>query len=145
MRRATDLDRDVGHIPGAQNMRLEDIRAHLPELAPSKNRPVRLMCRTDRRSSEAAAILAAAGFADTRVIRGEMTVWRANGWTVQRSRGANVRTPGRAGNGLGAQTSGVRPWRTETHAPVRHRMLTVDWRDHESGRRTCSATKPVPP
>ena len=38
--------------------------------------------RTDKRSAQAARLLADAGFTDAQVIRGGMTAWRAHGWPV---------------------------------------------------------------
>jgi uncharacterized membrane protein YdjX (TVP38/TMEM64 family)/rhodanese-related sulfurtransferase len=80
VRPAADFNGEWGHIPGARSVPLEDLPARLDELEPG--RPVRLVCRTDRRSAQAAALLAKAGFADARVIQGGMTAWRARGWPV---------------------------------------------------------------
>jgi uncharacterized membrane protein YdjX (TVP38/TMEM64 family) len=80
VRPVTDFNGEWGHIPGARSLPLEDLPTQLDGL--ELDRPVRLVCRTDRRSTQAAAILAKAGFADARVIRGGMTEWRAQGWPV---------------------------------------------------------------
>jgi rhodanese-related sulfurtransferase len=60
---------------------LEDLPGRLGEFEPE--RPVRLVCRTDRRSAQAESILAKAGFADVRIIQGGMTAWRDRGWPVE--------------------------------------------------------------
>ena len=80
VRPATDFNGEWGHIAGARSLPLEELPARLDDLEP--DRPVRLVCRTDRRSTQAAAMLAKAGFADARVIQGGMTAWRAQGWPV---------------------------------------------------------------
>jgi uncharacterized membrane protein YdjX (TVP38/TMEM64 family)/rhodanese-related sulfurtransferase len=80
VRPAADFSGEWGHIPGARSIPLEDLPARLDDLEPDG--PVRLVCRTDRRSTQAAAMLAKAGFADARVIQGGMTAWRAQGWPV---------------------------------------------------------------
>jgi uncharacterized membrane protein YdjX (TVP38/TMEM64 family)/rhodanese-related sulfurtransferase len=80
VRLAADFNGEWGHIPGARSMPLEDLPARLGDL--ELDRPVRLVCRTDRRSAQAAAVLTRAGFADARVVRGGMTAWRAHGWPV---------------------------------------------------------------
>lgn len=73
-----------GHIAGARSLPLEELSARLAELEDRKQRPIRLVCRTDSRSAEAAQLLANAGYIDVRVIRGGMTAWRDNGWPVVR-------------------------------------------------------------
>jgi uncharacterized membrane protein YdjX (TVP38/TMEM64 family) len=82
VRPAADFTGEQGHIAGARNVPLEELPARLAELEDRKQRPIRLLCRTDRRSAQAARLLAEAGFADARVIQGGMTAWRANGWPV---------------------------------------------------------------
>lgn len=84
VRTASDFAGEWGHIPGAQNLPLEDLPQRLPELAQHKQRAVRLVCRTDRRSTLAARLLTEAGFTDVRVIRGGMTAWRAMNGLHQR-------------------------------------------------------------
>jgi rhodanese-related sulfurtransferase len=75
-----------GHIAGALNIPLEELAARQGELESGRGRAVLLVCTTDRRSSRAAALLAAAGFAQVQVVQGGMTAWRAKGWPVE---GAN--------------------------------------------------------
>lgn len=82
VRSAADFTGEWGHIQGARNVPLEELPQRLAELDNRKRRPIRLVCRTDRRSTEAARLLGAAGFADAQVIRGGMAAWRANGWPV---------------------------------------------------------------
>ena len=74
-----------GHIAGARNMPLEELPSRLFELDGHQQRCIRLVCRTDRRSSAAAQVLAEAGFSDARAVRGGMTAWQANGWPTTRS------------------------------------------------------------
>ena len=82
VRPASDFNGDWGHIRGARNMPLEELPGRIAELDDRKHRPIRLICRTDRRSAQAARLLAEAGFSDARTIQGGMTAWRANGWPV---------------------------------------------------------------
>lgn len=82
VRAAAEFNGDLGHIPQACNLPLEELSERLTELESRKNRPVRLICRTDRRSAQAARLLAEAGFSDAQVIRGGMTAWRAHGRAV---------------------------------------------------------------
>ena len=46
------------------------------EIKALKDRPITLVCRTDKRSASAAAILREAGFRDVRVLRGGMEQWQ---------------------------------------------------------------------
>jgi uncharacterized membrane protein YdjX (TVP38/TMEM64 family)/rhodanese-related sulfurtransferase len=82
VRTANEFTGQQGHIASARNVPLEELPARLAELEDCKARPVRLVCRTDRRSAQAAKLLNEAGFADAQVIQGGMTVWNANGWPV---------------------------------------------------------------
>ena len=87
VRTAADFTGEQGHIAGALSLPLEVLSAQLAEpaeLADHKQRPIRLVCRTDRRSAQAARLLAEAGYSDVRVIRGGMTAWQAKGWPVKR-------------------------------------------------------------
>ncbi len=87
VRPAADFTGEQGHIAGALSLPLEVLSAQLAEpaeLADHKQRPIRLVCRTDRRSAQAARLLAEAGYSDVRVIRGGMTAWQAKGWPVKR-------------------------------------------------------------
>jgi len=83
VRSAAEFVGEQGHIAAARNIPLDELPARLAELEDHKQRPIRLLCRTDRRSAQAARILAEAGFADAQVIQGGMTAWRAKGWPVE--------------------------------------------------------------
>jgi uncharacterized membrane protein YdjX (TVP38/TMEM64 family)/rhodanese-related sulfurtransferase len=82
VRTAAEFTADLGHIAQARNIPLEELPARLAAFEDRKQRPVRLMCRTDRRSVQAARLLAEAGFSNTLVIRGGMTAWRAHACAV---------------------------------------------------------------
>jgi rhodanese-related sulfurtransferase len=69
----------LGHIPDSLNIPLTELSGRLTELAPLKQRPLVLVCRTDMRSAKAAELLRAAGFAKVEVLRGGMTAWRIRG------------------------------------------------------------------
>jgi rhodanese-related sulfurtransferase len=68
----------LGHIREAKNMPLDELSAHLPDLV-RDNRPVVVVCKTDRRSSMAAQQLQQAGMADVSVLHGGMERWRVLG------------------------------------------------------------------
>lgn len=82
VRTAAEFTADLGHIAQARNIPLEELPARLAAFEDRKQRPVRLMCLTDRRSVQAARLLAEAGFSNTLVVRGGMTAWRAHACAV---------------------------------------------------------------
>jgi uncharacterized membrane protein YdjX (TVP38/TMEM64 family)/rhodanese-related sulfurtransferase len=84
VRSAADFVGEQGHIACARNIPLEELPTRLAELAEYEERPVILVCRTDRRSSQAAQLLAREGFADVHVAKGGMTEWNARGFHVER-------------------------------------------------------------
>jgi rhodanese-related sulfurtransferase len=65
----------LGHIAHARNLPLGDLPHRIEELASLTEAPVVLVCRTDKRSASAAALLVAAGFSDVAVLRGGMVRW----------------------------------------------------------------------
>ena len=82
VRTPAEFTAGLGHIAQARNVPLEELPGRLAEFEDRKLRPVRLICRTDRRSSQAARLLAEAGFNNAQVVRGGMTAWCAHGWAV---------------------------------------------------------------
>lgn len=80
VRGASEFTGEGGHISGALNLALADLPNRLVELEDYKQSTIRLVCRTDRRSAQAAQLLTAAGFIDAQPVRGGMTAWHAKGW-----------------------------------------------------------------
>jgi rhodanese-related sulfurtransferase len=65
----------LGHIAGALNLPVGELSDRLGELDRLKDERVVLVCRHDRRSAQAAALLEAAGFRQVSVLRGGMVRW----------------------------------------------------------------------
>jgi uncharacterized membrane protein YdjX (TVP38/TMEM64 family) len=84
VRTAGDFVGEQGHIEGALNVPLEVLEERLEALGDDPERPIVLVCRTDRRSAKAAGLLARRGFAHVHVAQGGMTAWNAAGWPVVR-------------------------------------------------------------
>lgn len=68
-----------GHIHGAVNIPLDELAARLGELQGT----IIAVCRTDRRSAQAAILLQDAGNKDVTVMRGGMVEWNALGFDVE--------------------------------------------------------------
>jgi len=77
VRGADEFTGPLGHIEGAMNAPLPDFAAHMPALL-RQDKNLVMVCKTDRRSSAAAAQLRAAGAMNVAVLRGGMEGWRQN-------------------------------------------------------------------
>jgi rhodanese-related sulfurtransferase len=84
VRPAEAFSGELGHIDGAVNIPLEDLQRRMEELGDYLERPVAIVCRTDRMSAKAALLLTEEGFADVHVVRGGMTKWNEAGLPVIR-------------------------------------------------------------
>lgn len=82
VRTPAEFDGELGHIAGAINIPIDELPGRVAELEAWRQRTIVAMCRTDRRSSTAVAVLAANGFSDVEVAAGGMTRWRAKGYPV---------------------------------------------------------------
>lgn len=83
----------AGHIPGAVNIPLDQVRAVSNELARGTGNVVVLLCQAGSRASSAREILAAAGCTGLAVLTGGMNSWSGTGgqtatrdgrWTLER-------------------------------------------------------------
>ena len=73
----------LGHIETALNIPLGELPDRLIEINAHRNEPVIVVCRTEKRSADAAALLSEAGFRDVRVLRGGMERWIRDGLPVE--------------------------------------------------------------
>lgn len=71
-----------GHLPGAINVPLGELASRTADLA-APRQPIVVVCKTDRRSSRAAAALLAAGLRDVAVLRGGTDGWHAQGLALE--------------------------------------------------------------
>jgi uncharacterized membrane protein YdjX (TVP38/TMEM64 family)/rhodanese-related sulfurtransferase len=72
----------LGHIANARNVPLPEFPRRVAELGSLTETPVVLVCKTDKRSASAAAVLDEAGFRDVSVLRGGMVRWNEAGLPV---------------------------------------------------------------
>ena len=84
VRKAEEFSGEQGHIKNAKNIALEDMAAEIETLFDRTEKPIALICRTDRRSAKAAQLLAKNGFADVHVVKQGMTDWNKQGFDVER-------------------------------------------------------------
>ena len=77
-----------GHIEGALNVPLADLRARLAEIREIAAEAIVTVCRTDRRSAAAETQLREAGFNNLSVLRGGMVRWNELGFEVSGARPA---------------------------------------------------------
>ena len=71
-----------GHLPGAINVPLNDLAAHIDDIA-ARGQTVVVVCKTDRRSARAAVELMVAGISDVAVLRGGTDGWHAQGLALE--------------------------------------------------------------
>jgi len=75
VRTAEDFIGEQGHIDSAVNIAVEELTDRMNELTDYLERPIAIVCRTDKRSAKAALLLTKQGFHDVHVVRGGMTKW----------------------------------------------------------------------
>jgi uncharacterized membrane protein YdjX (TVP38/TMEM64 family) len=85
VRSPEEFNGPLGHVRGAINIPLGEFSARTAELGDETNRPIVLVCRTDKRSAAAAEILRAAGRGNIHVLRGGMEEWNRSGLLVDRA------------------------------------------------------------
>lgn len=73
----------LGHIPSALNIPLGELPQRLTEITTRVVQPFILVCKTDKRSAQAAKLLKEANFQDIYVLRGGMDQWNRNGFETE--------------------------------------------------------------
>ncbi|MEE8342630.1 MAG: VTT domain-containing protein [Gammaproteobacteria bacterium] len=84
VRTADDFIGEQGYITNARNIPVDDLPQRMGELEDYLERPIAIVCRTDKKSIKAALLLSEKGFADVHVVRGGMTKWHEEGLPVER-------------------------------------------------------------
>lgn len=69
----------AGHIAGARNIPLPELKQRLAELEDWRERPVAVVCRTDKRSAEAVRMLGEQGFKEPLLVKEGMQRWKNDG------------------------------------------------------------------
>ena len=82
VRNLADFNGEQGHIEQATLLPLEELSQRFTELEDYKNKAIVTICRTDRRSSEAAKMLSNSGFENVQVARMGMTDWNKHNYPL---------------------------------------------------------------
>lgn len=84
VRPAQDYAGPLGHVPGSKNIPLDELARRLPELEACRERPLAVICRTNRMSGKAVKLLREAGFRQPLLVSDGMIGWaqQTNGPTV---------------------------------------------------------------
>lgn len=83
VRPAHDFVGEQRHIRNAMNIAVEELPSRIEELVDRTEKPIAIVCRTDRRSAKAAQILAKNGFSDVHVVKQGMTDWNKKGYPTE--------------------------------------------------------------
>lgn len=70
-----EFDGPLGHIAGAMNIPLAELPQRLTEIKAHAGQAVIMVCKTDRRSAQAASVFEETGRQSARVLRGGMEAW----------------------------------------------------------------------
>jgi len=70
------------HAPNAKLIPLRQLGSRLQEIAPYKDKPIVVMCRSGRRSAKAVELLQQAGYTQVSNIKGGITAWESDGLEV---------------------------------------------------------------
>ena len=84
VRTAEDFNGEQGHVKGSILIPVEELTSRIDELDNYLEKPVCIICRTDKRSAKAAQVLAKHGFADVHVVKQGMTDWNNRGYAIER-------------------------------------------------------------
>jgi rhodanese-related sulfurtransferase len=79
-------DFEKAHIPGARNVQMSQFDPENKDLAPVKDKPVAVYCRTGTTSAQAAARLTKAGFKQVFWLGGGLAAWREANLPVAKGR-----------------------------------------------------------
>ncbi len=74
------------HAPNVTLIPLGELSARLNEIAPFKDKPIAVMCRSGKRSAKAVALLEAAGYSQVSNVSGGMNAWEDAGLEVVRGK-----------------------------------------------------------
>jgi rhodanese-related sulfurtransferase len=75
----------MGHIPQARNIPLAQLNQRRAELESCRDRPLAVVCNTNRMSGQAVVLLRAAGFRQVMLVQDGMQGWTHQGFTTEKT------------------------------------------------------------
>ena len=82
VRRPDEFTGELGHIPGARLLTLDELPAKLETIP--KNKPIVFVCRSGGRSAQASAFALDNGFTDVYNMKGGMLLWNEYGLKTEK-------------------------------------------------------------
>ena len=79
VRSTRDYHGDLGHVAGSLNIPLDELPQRLAEIEPRRERPLAVICRTNRMSGKAVTLLRDAGFQQALLVNDGMVGWQRQG------------------------------------------------------------------
>ncbi len=80
VRPGKDYTGPLGHIAGSRNIPIDELPRRLAELDVYRDRPLAVICRTNRMSGKAVELLRAEGFTQTLLVSDGMAGWKKHGF-----------------------------------------------------------------
>jgi uncharacterized membrane protein YdjX (TVP38/TMEM64 family)/rhodanese-related sulfurtransferase/sulfur relay (sulfurtransferase) complex TusBCD TusD component (DsrE family) len=99
VRAARDYAGASGHIPNAKSIPLDELPRRLTEIESHRDRPLAVICRTNRMSGKAVSLLRTAGFQQALLVDDGMVGWERQGFATDK---ADARDPSPAPDVCGA-------------------------------------------
>lgn len=83
VRSAEEFEGELGHIPGALSIPLDELGQRIDALSPYLEKTIAIVCHTDKRSAKAALLLGKLGYGDVHVVQGGMMAWNRAGFQIE--------------------------------------------------------------
>ncbi len=101
VRSANDYTGELGHIPGSINIPLDDLPKRMAEIEARRERPLAVICRTNRMSGKAVTMLRDAGFKQALLVADGMVGWRGQPGASPQPDACSAATPTQPSAGTG--------------------------------------------
>lgn len=101
VRPAKDYAGELGHIPGSINIPLDELPKRISELEARRDRPLAVVCRTNRQSGKAVAMLREHGFKQALLVEDGMVGWNAKAGAPAQVDSCSAAAPAQASAGTG--------------------------------------------
>ncbi len=90
VRAARDYAGKSGHIPNAKSIPLDELPRRLTEIESYRDRPLAVICRTNRMSGKAVTLLRTAGYQQALLVDDGMVGWERQGFTTDKADAQNA-------------------------------------------------------